>query len=122
VLVQIILSYPAAWGFLGAICFAVPHWRAAIKARNEPFWCTVDLFIGLLIGTLIAGLFGPAAADYAHLTTDRNIHTICAAFGLLANPAGPKITKALSTVAANVLSAKVLKLLGGGDGGNKDDS
>lgn len=66
---------PAAWGFLGAFCYAGPRLVSCfIKARDEArgWWlCGLDFIVAIIVGAIAAASFGTLALTLLHLN-DQN--------------------------------------------------
>ncbi len=99
-----VMAWPAAWGFLGAIIYAVPKLTTCLYAEaGAPHLrrCFVEVITALLIGTVTAAAFQPWLAGYLHATAPQDTKAMSAMIGMLANSTAPPIIKFLGDTVIN---------------------
>lgn len=88
-----------AWGLAGAFVYASP--RLLVKLGNETLtarqaiMAVIETVIALIIGPIIAAGIGPAVAAHLGFVTYEANCAIAVMGGMLANPLGPLVIKAV---------------------------
>jgi len=120
--IDVILTWAATWGLLGAFCYAGPRWSlCAFATRGVAGRCTLDAVVSLMVGTIAAGAACNAAMLAFDLREDYR-NSVAAFIGLMANPTapvlirtGPMMARVLRRVALSAISDKFARLLMGED-------
>ncbi len=93
-----IFTQPGCWGFLGAFVYAGPKVLACIfenrdEARHPLAFCLLEFVVSLMIGVLVAEMFGPWVIGFLKLDGQASLRAVAGLIGLLANPLSPEVVK-----------------------------
>jgi hypothetical protein len=110
-LLEQILAWPAAWGFLGAFIYAAPRWVACAWASRGAAWrCSIEAVVCLAVGAIAAAAFARWALAFLHQSAG-DLNAVAAMIGLLANSLAPRLVDGFSALAANAITTRAAKLL-----------